>query len=61
MPDQKSKILYALKSLIELVENDQIRLDQIQGLTTSEIIDLAEAEAAKAKQGAQELKDTPDA
>lgn len=59
MAGKKEKALYILKSLIELIENDQVRLEQIEGLTAAEIIDLAEAEAAKAKQGAQDLKNTP--
>lgn len=61
MADNKERILYILKSLTELVENDRIRLDQIKDLTAEQIIDLAEVEAAKAKQGAQDLKNTPDA
>lgn len=43
--------------LLELVENDRVRADQIEGLTSDEIIELAEAEAAKAVQGSQGLID----
>lgn len=66
MPDEtneagtKERIIYVLKTLLELVENDRIRLDEIRGLTTDEIIERAEIEAEKAVRGAQELKNTPD-
>ncbi len=56
----KERVIYVLKSLLELVENDRVRLDEIRNLTTDEIISLAEREAEKAVRGAQELKNTPD-
>lgn len=55
MPDSKEQVIYWLKSLIELVENDRIRSEQIAGLTSAEVIKLAEAEAAKAVEGSGKL------
>lgn len=54
-PSTKERVIFALKSLVELVANDQIRASQIEGLTTAEIIALAESEAAKAVDGAGRL------
>jgi hypothetical protein len=59
-PGSKERILYLLKLLITLVENDRLRASQIEGMTTEQILDLAEAKAREAESGAQELKDTQD-
>ena len=56
-PGSKERVIFLLKSLLELVENDQVRSDQIANLTTTEILELAEAEADKAVQNARRLKD----
>ena len=56
-PGTKERASFVLKMLLELVENDRVRADQIEGLTSDEIIELAEAEAAKAVQGSQDLID----
>jgi hypothetical protein len=56
----KERVLYLLKMLIQLVENDQLRASEIAGLTTSEILDLAERKAAEAETGAQDLKNIQD-
>lgn len=52
----KEKAIYFLKCLIELVENDRIRADQIAGLTIDQVLDLAELEAEKAVTGSEALK-----
>lgn len=59
-PGSKERILYLLKLLIELVENDRLRAAEIEGMTTDQILDLAEAKANEAVAGAQDLKNTPD-
>jgi hypothetical protein len=56
----KERVLYLLKMLIQLVENDQLRASEIAGLTTSEILGLAERKAAEAETGAQDLKNIQD-
>lgn len=56
-PTDKERAIYFLKSLMELIENDQVRADQIRGLSNDEVIALAETEAAKAVEGSQKLKD----
>lgn len=56
----KEKTIYVLKSLIELIENDRVRLDEIRNLTSAEIIERAEAEAERAQRGAADLRNTPD-
>lgn len=53
----KERAVYFLKCLIELVENDAIAADEIEGKTAAEVIAMAEAEAAKAVEGSQKLKD----
>lgn len=58
MPDNKSKAIYVLKCLIELIENDKVRADEIEGKTSDEIIAMAEAEAAKAVEGSERLKNS---
>lgn len=54
-PGAKEKAIFFLKSLIELVENDQIRAEEIAGMTAEQVIAKAEAEAAKAVQGSADL------
>lgn len=54
-PTAKEKAVYYLKTLIELIENDQVRADRISGLTADEVIELAEAEAAKAVEESEKL------
>lgn len=54
----KERIIYALKTLIELVENDRIRAGEISGLTTDQIIELAEAKADEALAVAERLKNS---
>lgn len=60
MPNTKEKTLYVLKTLTELVENDQVRLDEIRDMTAVQIIERAEVEAEKAKTNAHDLANTPD-
>lgn len=60
MADTKEKVIYALKTLIELIENDSVRAEEIEGLTTEQIIERAELEAEKAHNAATDLKNTPD-
>lgn len=60
MPNTKEKVIWALKSLLELVENDSVRAEEIEGLTTEQIIERAEIEAQKAHDAASDLKNTPD-
>lgn len=56
-PGTKERVIYVLKALLELVENDQVRASEIANLTTAEIIELAEAEAAKAVENSEKLKE----
>lgn len=56
-PGPKEKALFFLKSLVELVENDQIALSELEGKTADEVINMAAAEAAKAVENSQNLKD----
>lgn len=60
MADTKERVIWALKCLLELVENDSVRADEIENLTTAEIIERAEAEAEKAHNAATDLQNTPD-
>lgn len=53
----KEKAIWLLKTLIELIQNDQVRAEEIQDLTTAELLEMAEAEAAKAVEGSAKLKD----
>lgn len=55
-PGTKEKTVFILKSLIELIEKDQVRAADIENLTAAEIIAMAEAEAAKAVAGSEALK-----
>lgn len=57
MPTDKDKAIYFLKCLIELVENDRVRVEELEGKTADQIIELAEIEANKAVAGSQDLKD----
>jgi hypothetical protein len=57
MPNDKDKAIYFLKCLIELVENDRVRVEDIQGKTAAEVIELAEAEAQKAATDSADLRD----
>lgn len=52
----KEKVLFFLETLMDLVRKDRIHVDQIKGLTADEVIALAEKEAAKAVEGAEELE-----
>lgn len=56
----QDKTIFALKSLIELIEKGTVRFESIRGLTADQIIEMAESEAAKAVQGANRLKELPD-
>lgn len=56
-PGTKERVIFILKSLLELVENDRVRVDEIKNMTTEQILDLAEAEANKAVEGSERLKD----
>lgn len=56
-PGTKERIIFILKGLLDLVENDRIRVDEIKNLTTEQILELAEDEAQKAVDGSQRLKD----
>lgn len=53
----KERAIYFLRTLIELIENDAIAADRIEGMSAAEVIALAEAEAAKAVENSQRLKD----
>jgi hypothetical protein len=55
-PGTKERVIYVLKTLLELVENDRVRASEIANLTTAEIIERAEAEAAKAVTESEKLK-----
>jgi hypothetical protein len=55
-PGTKERVIFILKNLLTLVENDHIRAEEIAGLTNAEILDLAEREAQKAADGAADLK-----
>jgi hypothetical protein len=57
-PGTKERAIFVLKSLIELIENDHVRVGDISGLTADDILDLAESEAVKAVEGSQALKDS---
>jgi hypothetical protein len=57
-PGNKERAIFVLRSLIELIENDRVRVGEISNLTADEIIDLAEAEASKAVEGSEALKDS---
>jgi hypothetical protein len=57
-PGSKERALFILRSLMELVENDQVRANEIEGLTADEIIARAEQEAAKAVEGSEQLKNS---
>lgn len=51
---------FIIRALLKLVENDSIRVDQIEELSVKEILDLAEVEAEKAVAGTDRLKNLPD-
>ena len=53
----KDKAIYFLKCLIELVENDQVRVSEIEGKTADEVIAMAEVEAQKAAKDSADLRD----
>lgn len=55
-PGPKERTIFVLRSLIELIENDRIRADEISGMTADQILDLAEREAQKAVEGSEALK-----
>ena len=57
-PGTKERAVFILKSLIELIENDRVRVREISTMTADEILDLAEREAQKAVEGSQALKDS---
>lgn len=57
-PGSKEKAVYWLKSLIELIENDQIAAGEIMNLTAVQVIARAEDEAAKAVEGSERLKNS---
>lgn len=54
---KKEQVIFWLETLVDLIRKDRVHVDQINGLTADEVIALAEAEADKAVEGAQELKD----
>ena len=54
-PSSKERAIFVLRTLLELVENDRVRADEIEGKTTEEIIELGEAKAAEAKENADRL------
>jgi hypothetical protein len=54
-PGGKEKALFWLKTLVELIENDQARSDEIEGLTTAEVLALAEKKANEAAANAANL------
>lgn len=54
----KERALYMLRLLIELIENDRIRVDALKWLTNDEILARAEAAAAKAVEGSEALKNS---
>jgi hypothetical protein len=56
-PGTKERVIFILKSLLELVENDRIRVDKMRYMTVDEILNMAEREANKAVEGSQRLKD----
>ncbi len=57
-PGVKEKTIYWLKSLIELIENDQVAAAEIADLSAAEVIARAESEAAKAVEASQRLKNS---
>lgn len=56
-PGAKEQAIFFLKSLIELIENDHVRAEQLQGLTVEQVLEMAETEANKAVEGSQKLID----
>lgn len=54
---KKEQVIFWLETLVDLIRKDRVHVDQINGLTADEVIALAETEADKAVEGAQELKD----
>ncbi len=54
---KKEQVIFWLETLVDLIRKDRVHVDQINGLTSEEVIALAEQESAKAVEGAQELKD----
>lgn len=54
-PGAKERAIFVLKSLIELIENDQVAAAELNGKTALEIIAMAEDEAAKAVDNTSDL------
>ena len=53
----KEKAIFFLKTLIELIENDRVRADALDGLNVEQILEMAEVEAFKAVEGSQKIID----
>lgn len=54
-PTDRERAIFYLKTLIELIENDQIRADEIESMTAAEVLNLAEREADTARENAGNL------
>lgn len=54
----KLKVIELLQTTIELIQNDRLRVAELEGKSIEEILDMAEAKAAEAVEKAGELKDS---